>query len=94
MNPNNLFVCGKRICTREDGEDIRLKLVPEYQDYGDIFSKEKINVLPNHTEYDHPIELVRGSGMPKNHIYPLTVPQLQVIKEYINEMEQSSKTWT
>ena len=90
-DPNNMFVCGMRLWTGEDGEDISLKLLPEYQDYADIFSEEKINVLPKHTEYDHRIDLVPGSDLPRNHIYPLTVRELQVLKEYINEMEQSGK---
>jgi len=65
--------------------------LPEYQDYDDIFSEEKINVLPKHTEYDHRIDLVPGFDLPKNYIYPLTVRELQVLKEYIHEMEQSGK---
>jgi len=68
-----------------------LKLLPEYQNNADIFREETINVLPKHTEYDHHIDLVPGSDLPKNHIYQLTVRELQVLKEYINEMEQSGK---
>jgi len=88
-----MFVCGMRLWTGEDGEHISLKLLPEYQHDADIFSEEKINVLPKHTEYDHRIDLVPGSDLPKNLIYPLTVRELQVLKEYINEMEQSVKIW-
>jgi len=77
--------------TGEDGDDISLKLLSEYQDYADIFSEEKINVLPKHTEYDHRIDLVQCGDLPRNHIYPLTVRELQVLKEYINDMEQSGK---
>jgi len=47
--------------------------------------------LPKHREYDHRIDFVLGSDLPRNHIYPLTVRELQVLKEYINEMEQSGK---
>jgi len=65
--------------------------LPEYQDYADIFSEEKINVLPKHTEYDDHIDLVPGSDLPKKHIYLLTVRELQVLQEYINEMEHSGK---
>ena len=90
-DPKNIFVCGMRLWTGEDGEDISLKLLPQYRDYADIFSEEKINVLPEHTEYDHCIDLIPGSDLPKNHIYPLTVKELQVLKEYINEMEKSGK---
>jgi len=89
--PNNMFVCGMRFWTGEDGEDISLKLLPEYQDYADIFSEGKINVMPKHTEYDHGSNLVPGSDLPRNHIYPVTVRELQVLKEYINEIEQSGK---
>jgi len=71
------------------GEDISVKLLPDNQDYLDIVSEEKINNLPKHTEYDHHIDLVLGSDLPKNHIYPLTIRELQVLKECINEMEQS-----
>jgi len=90
-DPNPMFGCGMRLWTGEDGEDISLKLLPEYQDYADIFSEEKINGLPKHTEYDHRIDLIPGSDLPRNHIYPLTVRELQVFNEYINEMEQSGK---
>jgi len=86
-----MFVYGMRLWTGEDAEDISLKLLPEYQDYTDIFSEEKINVLPKDTEYDHRIDLVLGSDLPRNHIYRLTVRELQVLKEYINEMEHSGK---
>jgi len=92
-DPNNMFVCGMRFWTGEDREDISLKLLPESQDYADIFSEENINVLPKHTQYDHRINLVPGSDLPKNHIYALTVWELQVLKEYINEMEQSGRIW-
>jgi len=86
-----MFVYGMGLRTGEDGEDLSLKLLPEYQDYAKIFSEEKINVLAKYTEYDHHIHLVPGSDLPKNHIYPLTVRELQVLKEYINEMGQSGK---
>ena len=64
-DPNNMFVCGMRHWTGEDREDRSLKPLPEYQDYPDIFSEEKINVLPKHNEYDHRIDLVPGSDLPK-----------------------------
>ena len=40
-----MFVCGMRLWTGEDGEDISLKLLAEYQDYADKFCEEKINIL-------------------------------------------------
>jgi len=88
---NNMFVCGMRLWAGDDGEDISLRLLPEYQDYADIFSEEMINFLPKHTEYDHRIDLVLSSDLSRNHIYRLTVRELQVLKESINKMEQSGK---
>ena len=76
----NMFECGMRLWTGEDGEDISLKLLPEFKDYSETFSEEKINVLPEYMEYDHRIDLIPGSDLPKNHIYPLTVKELQVLK--------------
>jgi len=32
IDPNNMLVCGMRLWTGEDGEDITLKRLPEYQD--------------------------------------------------------------
>jgi len=37
------------------------------------------------------MDLVPGSDLPKNHIHPLTVWDLQALKAYINEVEQSGK---
>jgi len=86
-----MFVCGMPLGTGEEGEDISLKLLPEYQDYADIFSEENINLLREHTEHDNPSDLVPGSDLPKNHIYPLRVPEPQLLKDYINHIEQSGK---
>jgi len=68
-----------------------LKLLLQYQNYADVFSEEKINVLLEHTEYDHRIDLVLGSHMPKNDIYLFIFRALQVLKEYLTEMEQTGK---
>ena len=86
-----MFLCGIRLWTGKDSEDMGLKLVAEYRHYANIFSEEKINVLPEHTEYDYRIDLIPGSDLPKNHIYLLIIKQLQVLKEYINKMENLVK---
>jgi len=74
---------------------MKLKWLPEYQDYAEIFSEENINVFPKYREYDNHIDLVPGSDLSKNDIYLLTVRELQVLQEYMNEpeMEQSGKIW-
>ena len=40
---------------RWGGKDIKIKILPEYRDYADIFSQEKINTLPEYSKYDHRI---------------------------------------
>jgi len=39
---DNIFVLGMAVYTDEHGEDIKIKILPEYRDYADIFSEEKI----------------------------------------------------
>jgi len=55
---DNIFVIGIALYMDEDGDDIKLKILPEYQDYGDIFSQERINALPEHTKYDYRMDLI------------------------------------
>jgi len=55
--------------TDEDVDDIKVKILPEYQDYGDIFSQERINALPEHTKYDHHVDLVPDANISKKMIY-------------------------
>jgi len=70
---------------KDDNPDINseresLKLLPEYQDYTEIFREEKIKILPEHTKYNHRVDFVPGSDLPKNQIYQLTVREQQVLK--------------
>jgi len=43
---DNIFVMGMALYTDEDGDDIKIKILPEYQDYAGIFSQQRINALP------------------------------------------------
>lgn len=36
-----------------------------YHEFLDVFCEKTANVLPTHWEYDHPIDLVAGSKVPK-----------------------------
>ena len=56
VDPDNIFVMGMARYTNEDGEDIKIKILPKYRDYVDIFSHEKINALPEYSKYDHHID--------------------------------------
>jgi len=90
-DPDNIFVMGMALYTDEDGDDIKVKILPEYQDYADIFRQERINALPEHTKYDHRVDLVPDAKLPDGSIYPLSKKELDALWEYIKEMEDHGK---
>jgi len=61
---------GMALYTDEDRDDIKVKILPEYQDSGGIFGKERINAVPEHTKYDHRVGLVHDAKLPDGPIYP------------------------
>ena len=84
-------VFGMAVFHDEDGEDISLRLIDHYKDYADIFSEEKIHALPEHSKYDHKIELEPGTTPPFGPIYPLSESELRVLRKYLDEMLASGK---
>jgi len=82
---------GMALYTDEDGEDIKIKILPEYKDYADIFSQEKINALPEHSKYDHRIDLIPEAKLPDGPIYPLSKKELDALWDYIRKMEDHGK---
>jgi len=90
-DPDNIFVMGMALYTDEDGEDIKIKILPQYRDYVDIFSQEKIKALPEHSRYDHRIDLIPEAKLPEGSIYPLSKKELDALWNYIREMEDHGK---
>jgi len=90
-DPDNIFVMVIALYTDEDGEDIKIKILPEYRDYTDIFSQEKINALPEHSKYDHRIDLIPEAKFADRPIYPLSKKEFDVLWNYIREMEDYGK---
>ena len=88
-DPNEIYLLGMCRYTDKDGGDIRLSLLSEYRDYADIFCSEMARYLPEHSEHDHRIELEEGKIPPSRPIYPLSRRELDVLYEYIKEMEDS-----
>ena len=82
---------GMALYSDEDGEDIKIKILPEYWDYADIFSQEKIHSLPEHSKYDHHIDLIPEAKLPDGPIYPLSKQELDTLWDYIREMEDHAK---
>jgi hypothetical protein len=69
----------------EEGGNIADQLPEMYRDWASVFSEEEINCLPDHTEYDHRIEVVEGAVSPFGPIYPLSEKELQALREYLRK---------
>ncbi|KAL0192201.1 hypothetical protein M9458_010497, partial [Cirrhinus mrigala] len=57
----------------------------EYRAYQDVFSKLAVTHLPPHRPWDCAIDLLPGAQLPKGRIYPLSIPERQVMENYITE---------
>jgi len=68
-----------------------MKILPEYRDYADIFSQEKVNALPEHSKYDDRIDLIPKAKLPDGPIYPLSKKEFDALWDYIREMEDHGK---
>ena len=77
--------------TDEDADDMKVKILPQYQDYADICSQERINALPKHTNYDDRVDLVHDPKLPDGPIYPLSKKELDALWDYIEEIEDHGK---
>jgi transposase InsO family protein len=62
-----------------------VSLPTEYQEFADIFDKEKASRLPEHRPYDCPIDLVEGKQPPFGPIYSLSPSELETLRQYIDE---------
>uniref|UniRef100_A0A8C5MC00 Gypsy retrotransposon integrase-like protein 1 n=1 Tax=Leptobrachium leishanense TaxID=445787 RepID=A0A8C5MC00_9ANUR len=56
-----------------------------YQEFLDVFDEKGVESLPPHRPYDCPIDLIPGAPIPHGHIYPLSEPELKILKEYLRE---------
>ena len=54
-----------------------------YRNLEGIFSEEKANELPVSSSYNYEIELEGDCQPPYSPIYPLSTPELQVLREYL-----------
>jgi hypothetical protein len=70
----------------DEDELLRKVVPPEYQDFADVFSKSKAEVLPPHRAYDHSIPIEDDSQPPHGPIYPMSQTELQAVREYLEDM--------
>jgi len=63
----------------------------EFRKYLDIMRKEAADALPEHRPYDCKIDLQEGSTAPWGSIYPISEVKLQMLGEWLKEMERTGK---
>ena len=56
-----------------------------------MFSEEEISKLPEHSKYDHAINLMPGTTAPFGLIYPLSEGELKALREYLKPNLESGK---
>ena len=57
--------------TNEEGVNVADDLPEHYREWTSVFSEDEINKLPEHSPWDHEINLVEGTTPPFGPIYPL-----------------------
>jgi hypothetical protein len=71
---------------KETREQILDKLLKEYQEFADVFSKIKSGLLPSHRPIDHKVELLPDAAPLRAYpLYSMSTDQLIALKEYLTE---------
>ena len=66
-------------------DDTQDGILEEYQEFMEVFSGEKANILAPHWPYDLQIELEEGAKLTHGPIYSLSPPELAALWEFIKE---------
>jgi hypothetical protein len=66
-------------------EDIERYIPWKYREYVDIFRKTSFNTLPEHSEFDHKIELNDQFTPQRGKIYPISLNEQKALDEFIKE---------
>uniref|UniRef100_A0A803SM11 ribonuclease H n=1 Tax=Anolis carolinensis TaxID=28377 RepID=A0A803SM11_ANOCA len=64
-----------KVCHATDAEPIL--------DFWDVFNEKEAEKLPPHRPYDCAIDLVEGAPIPRGHLYSLTEPEQEALREFI-----------
>lgn len=62
-----------------------LAIPPDYEEYANVFDAEKASILAEHSQYDHAIDLIPGGVVPFKPLYPLSITESEVLKDYITD---------
>ena len=67
--------------------EVLKKTIPcEYHNFLHLFGEKLAAKLPNYRKFDHAIEILPGKEVPFGPIYPLSEPQKEVLREYLDQI--------
>ncbi len=84
-------VCADAVWHNQEGGDVAEDLPEQYREYASVFSEEEINKLPEHSPWDHEINLIEGTTPPYGPIYPMSENELTVLREYLDKQLETGK---
>ena len=79
------------ITAAESLDELAARLPPQYREWAPIFGKEAQAALPDHGPQDMVIDLEPGTKPPSGKLYPLSPDELELLKEYLDEMIKNGK---
>jgi hypothetical protein len=82
---SDVYQIGTAVWHDEDGGDVALRLMPEYREWADVFSTEKSDKLPEHSSFDHHINLQPGTKPRFGPVYPCSESELDTVREFLNK---------
>ena len=65
--------------------DSAVKLLKEYHQFLDVFSRQKADTLPVHQSYDHKIPLEDEKQPTFEALYSMSQDELKVLRKYLND---------
>ncbi|KAK3531634.1 hypothetical protein QTP70_025874, partial [Hemibagrus guttatus] len=70
----------------ESPKTVKNAMIPrEYHELREVFSKDRATQLPPHHPWDCAIDLLPNAMPPKCKVYPLCLPEIKAMEEYIEE---------
>src|SRR5437660_10309657 len=74
-----------------DHESLKKTIPMEYHDFLHLFGEKLAAELPGQRPFDHAIDIVPGKEVTFGPIYPLSKPQKEVLREYLDRMIREGK---
>ena len=77
--------------TNTNSNAVALRLPIQYRPYAKVFSRETQHSLLEHGPHDMEINLELGKEAPAGSLYPLSKDELDLLREYLEEMIRTGK---